>query len=61
MRYPVRIYQIETEGDPEWVAECDGIQGCVGGGDTIEEAYRELEENLEFHLECLEMLEKKEL
>ena len=53
MQYPVAVYQIETEKGYEWIAEFPDVKGCVGGGDTPEEAVCEAYENLEIHLEFL--------
>ena len=53
MQYPVAVHQIETEKGYEWIAEFPDVKGCVGGGDTPEEAVCEAYENLEIHLEFL--------
>lgn len=45
MNYPFKIYKTEFENHVFWVAESSSLNGCVGQGDTVEEAYSELEEN----------------
>lgn len=45
MKYPFRVYQTQVEKHIFWVAECPILKGCVGQGETIEEACAELEEN----------------
>ena len=46
MKYPyfVRLIQ-ETDGEQYWVAKSESLKGCIGAGDTPEEAVKELEEN----------------
>lgn len=39
MDYAMKIYPIHLEnGKTEWCVEYPDLKGCVGGGDTIEEA-----------------------
>lgn len=45
MRYEARIYQMTVEDHTFWVAESKSLKGCVGQGDTSDEAIKELEEN----------------
>jgi len=45
MQYPYKVYRTQVEEHVFWVAECTCLKGCVGQGDTIEEALHELEEN----------------
>lgn len=45
MKYPFRVYQMENEGHCFWIAESQCLKGCVGQGEGIEEACRELELN----------------
>lgn len=56
MKYPFKVYQTHVEKHVFWIAECPCLKGCVGQGDTIDEAIRELEENetvwLETAVEC---------
>ena len=51
-KYEIRVIPKEdVEGKTYWTAFYPAIEGCVGGGETAEEAIREAEENLEFFLE----------
>lgn len=53
--YEVRVYPKKAEdGTTYWTAMYPSIPGCVGGGDTPEEAIVEAQENLEIYLEFLE-------
>ena len=45
MKYPFRVYQTKVESHVFWVAECPALKGCVGQGDTLDEALAELEIN----------------
>lgn len=54
--YPVEVFEIATTEGNEWMARFPDVRGCVGGGETPEEALHEALENLEFHLESLEKL-----
>ena len=45
MLYPFQVYQSEVEGHVFWVAKSASLKGCVGQGETAEEAISELEEN----------------
>ncbi len=46
MRYPYRTQLIqEADGERYWVARSDSLKGCIGTGETLDEAVRELEEN----------------
>lgn len=45
MRYEAGIYQMTVEDHIFWVAESKVLKGCVGQGDTSEDAIRELEQN----------------
>ena len=52
--YTLRIYPIICEDDSlSWGAEFVEIKGCVGGGDTVNEAISELYKNLEDYLKYL--------
>jgi predicted RNase H-like HicB family nuclease len=42
-----------ADGTVSYGAEFTEIDGCVGGGDTPDEAIREAYENLEVHLEVM--------
>ena len=45
MKYPYFTYQLETKDGYVWAAESLSLNGCVGQGDTAEQAVKELEEN----------------
>ena len=45
MKYPFNVYLTQVEEHYFWIAECKSLKGCVGQGDTIEEAIAELEMN----------------
>lgn len=53
--YEVRVYPKKAEdGTTYWTAMYPSVPGCVGGGDTPEEAIVEAQGNLEVYLEYLE-------
>ena len=45
MKYPYTIFQSEAEGHRFWIAKSTLLKGCVGQGDTQEDAILELQEN----------------
>lgn len=45
MKYPYFTYQLETKDGYLWAAESLSLNGCVGQGETIEAAVRELADN----------------
>ena len=45
MLYPFQVYQSKVEEHVFWVAKSASLKGCVGQGETAEEAISELEEN----------------
>ena len=45
MLYPFQVYQSRVEQHVFWVAKSAALKGCVGQGDTAEEAVSELEAN----------------
>ena len=45
MLYPFRVYQNKVEEHVFWVAKSTCLKGCVGQGETAEEAISELEVN----------------
>lgn len=47
MKYGFKVYMMEVEDHPFWVAESKELKGCLGQGDTIEEALAELDVNEE--------------
>ena len=46
MLYPFQVYRSEVEQHMFWVAKSASLKGCVGQGETAEEAIAELEEML---------------
>lgn len=54
MKYPFVVYFTQVEEHQFWIAECKALKGCVGQGDTIEEAISELETNEEEWLKTAE-------
>ncbi len=45
MKYPFRVYKTQVDAHVFWVAECPALKGCVGQGDTLEDAVAELASN----------------
>ena len=45
MLYPFQVYQNKVEEHVFWVAKSACLKGCVGQGETAEEAITELESN----------------
>lgn len=45
MKYPYKTYRTKVEDHTFWVAESNDLTGCVGQGDTLDEALIELEQN----------------
>ena len=45
MNYPYSVFQTTVEGCVFWVAKSASLKGCVGQGETQEEAIAELGEN----------------
>ena len=45
MIYPFSVLQMESEGHVFWVAKSTYLKGCIGQGDTQDEAIQELKEN----------------
>lgn len=45
MLYEFKVYQMKVEDHIFWVAESLSLKGCVGQGETSEEAIKELGEN----------------
>lgn len=53
--YEIRVYPKKAEdGTTYWTAKYPSVPGCVGGGDTPQEAMAEAQENLTVYLEYLE-------
>lgn len=45
MLYEFKVYQMKVENHIFWVAESLSLKGCVGQGETSEDAIKELGEN----------------
>lgn len=45
MKYEFEVYQMEVRGHLFWVAKSKSLKGCVGQGETSDEAISELEQN----------------
>lgn len=43
--YPFRVYLLACEDEVLWVAQSDSLRGCIGQGQTVELAIRELMTN----------------
>lgn len=56
MKYEAAIYQMTVEGHTFWVAESKSLKGCVGQGETSDEAVKELEQNEEEWLETAKIV-----
>lgn len=54
-KYEIKIVpNVDVEGKTYWKAFFPAIEGCIGGGNTAEEAVNEAQENLEVYLEYLQ-------
>ena len=53
MDYEIKMYTIETTNGIEFVAEIPELKGCIGSGDSYEEALKEVLENKAIYLETL--------
>lgn len=54
--YPLRLYTDESDDLVEWIAEYSDLPGCIGVGDTAEEAIAEAEINKNLWIEAAEKL-----
>ena len=52
--YPMRVYPYPNGDSFEWVVEYPDLPGCIGAGDTIEEALSEAQFNKELWLKSTE-------
>ncbi len=53
--YEIRVFpKLAEDGTTYWTACYPSVSGCVGGGDTVEEAIKDAQENLQIYLEFLE-------
>lgn len=54
--YEIRLYTIETTNGIEYAAEIPKLKGCVGSGDSFDEALQEVLENQEIYIQTLKEL-----
>ena len=54
IKYPFKVYKAENEGHIFWVAKSIHLKGCVGQGESPDEAIAELAENEVAWLETAE-------
>ena len=55
MEYSMKVYPIHFDDcRTEWCVEYPNLKGCVGEGDTIEEAVKNAEASNQVYLKCLE-------
>lgn len=60
LNYEIRVFPSKAaDGSVYWTARFPAIEGCVGGGDTVEEAIAEAQDNLEIYLEFLKEENKR--
>ncbi|QUN12935.1 toxin-antitoxin system HicB family antitoxin [Clostridium sp. C1] len=59
MDYEIKMYTIETTNGTEYVAEIPELKGCIGSGDSYEEALNEVLENKKIYLETLKEMGQK--
>ena len=53
--YEIRVFpKLADDGSTYWTACYPSVPGCVGGGDTLEEAISDAQENLNVYLEYLQ-------
>lgn len=45
MEYEFKVYQMHVDEHDFWVAESRALKGCVGQGDTADDAIQELKSN----------------
>ena len=56
--YPMNVFQKKYGSDITWVVEYPDLPGCVGNGDTSEDAIKEATENARIYLEELKEMGK---
>lgn len=54
MKYPFTVNYYNENGHSFWIAESSALKGCVGQGETVDDAVRVLEENEIVWLETAE-------
>ena len=53
------LLQVKIERDDNvYMATCPALPGCITWGKTYEEAYKNVQEAIECHIEALQKLEK---
>lgn len=53
--YEIRVFpKLADDGSTYWTACYPSVPGCVGGGDTLEKAISDAQENLSVYLEYLQ-------
>ena len=58
--YAMKVYPMHLEnGKTEWCVEYPDLKGCVGGGDTIEEAIADAEASKNAYLSYVKENEKQ--
>ena len=58
--YEIRVFpKLAEDGTTYWTASYPSIPGCIGGGETVEEAISDAKENLQVYLEFLEEERRK--
>ncbi len=58
--YEIRVFpKLADDGSTYWTACYPSVPGCVGGGDTLEEAISDAQENLNVYLEYLQEEKRK--
>lgn len=45
MKYEFKVYQMQVDDHLFWIAKSTTLKGCVGQGDSVQEAISELEIN----------------
>lgn len=59
--YEIRVFpKLADDGSIYWTACYPSVPGCVGGGDTLEEAISDAQENLNVYLEHLQEEKSKQ-
>lgn len=60
MEYPMKVYpMVFKNGKKEWAVEYPDLPGCVGGGETIEEAIKDAQASMKVYLNFLKNEGKK--
>ena len=54
MMFPYKTFKMQVDDHVFWVAQSTSLSGCVGQGDTLDEAVKELESNENGWIEAAE-------